>query len=157
MISSESELPPCPVAFDQLMDGLLGALGWFERAYERICQRADMELITRQEYRLLRMIARYAENMRSPRPSELAKALGVGQPYVTRLGRALVQERLVIRGGSRGDGRVNAFELTEDGALVASADDLGEFFWEMLVSELGKDAAGRLAEAICYLERRPLV
>ncbi len=150
------ELGPCPVTYDELIDGLFGALTWFSRAYETICERGEMELFTPHEYVLLRMIARFAANMRAAGPTELAKALGTSKGYVADLSRALVAEGLVVKRRNRADSRVRALDLTPRGEEIASTHSLGLSFWELLNAELGADAAYELAWALTLLRRQPV-
>jgi DNA-binding MarR family transcriptional regulator len=145
----------CPVADNELVDGLLGAMTWFETAYRVICARAEMERITRHEYVLLRMIARYAKRRRAPHTSELANALGVAKSYVTKLSRSLIDERLVHKVTPFTDRRGCALQLTEHGASAASTDYLAELLWELLVAEFGDDKACQLARALPHVARRP--
>ena len=144
------------MSFDELIDGLFGALTWLPRAYETICEQAEMELFTPQEYILLRMIARYAENMRAAGPTELAKALGTSKGYVADLSRTLVDERLVVKRRNRGDGRRHALDLTARGEEIARTRCLGIYLWELLNAELGADEAHELAFALPILKRRPI-
>lgn len=148
-------LPSCPVEIDDLVDGLLEARNWFDAAYADICEHLEIDLYTRHELALLRMIARYAKEMRAPRPTELAKALGVSKGYVVQLSRRLVEDGLVEKTRSRGDGRVRALDLTKEGELMATVTDVGLAFWSLINEELGPQAAHDLARALVALRRMP--
>jgi DNA-binding MarR family transcriptional regulator len=151
----EIERPLCPVPYERLIDGLFGALTWFETAYEKICERTEMEMFTRHEFVLLRMIGRFAENMRSAGPTELAKALGMSKGYVSKLSRSLIAEGVIERQQHRADARLYVYDLTPWGESTADPSNLGLALWELMIDELGPRSAHELACALLHLERRP--
>lgn len=145
----------CPISFEELVDGLFGALTWFDAAYRIVCERVEMEIFTPHEYILLRMICRYAENMRSAGPTELAEALGMSKGYVSKLSRSLIAERMITRLPHRADRRLLVYDLTPNGEVTGSADAIGEAFWNHMVGVLGNQRARELAVALRLLIRTP--
>ena len=153
--SALHEAPFCPVSFEELVDGLFGALTWFDSAYRIVCERVEMEMFNPHEYVLLRMICRYAENMRSAGPTELAEALGMSKGYVSKLSRSLIEEGMIARLPHRADGRLFVYDLTPEGEDIGSAFGVGEAFWNHMVAELGNQRARELAIALRSLIRTP--
>ena len=153
--SDVHEAPFCPVSFEELVDGLFGALTWFDTAYRIVCERVEMEMFTPHQYILLRMICRYAENMRSAGPSELAEALGMSKGYVSKLSRSLIEAGMIAKLPHRADKRLWVYDLTPDGEVTGTASDVGEAFWEHMVAELGNQSARELASALRILIRTP--
>jgi DNA-binding MarR family transcriptional regulator len=149
------DVPECPVARHQLIDGLFGALRWVEKMYAEVCKRVDLEMLTPYEFIVLRMVARYADAGRSPPVTDLARTLDLDRGYVTRLTRALEGENAVRSVYSYADRRCRSLAITAIGAEFAKVDDLGEELWQLLLADFGHEKARQLAQALSYLEKRP--
>jgi DNA-binding MarR family transcriptional regulator len=147
------ELPPLPVAHGALIDGLMGALTWFEQIYESLCEELEFELITPRELVVLRMVCRYGEIMRAPQITELARALGWSQTYVSALSRGLIAEGLVEYKLHPRDGRVRSLDVTRYGESVGRVRHKAEALWKLLAVELGVDVATDLARVLVHLRR----